>query len=91
MEKSDSICVCHKVSLGKLLSFIKREDPKVASQLSECLGAGTGCGWCVPFLEKLHKQNCSGESMHIKVDSKRYVERREAYKIRIRQDKQGDK
>jgi hypothetical protein len=21
--------------------------------MSECLGAGTGCGWCIPFLLKI--------------------------------------
>jgi hypothetical protein len=21
--------------------------------MSECLGAGSGCGWCVPFLERI--------------------------------------
>ena len=25
----------------------------MASQLSQCGGAGTGCGWCVPFLRQL--------------------------------------
>jgi len=87
MDKNDSICVCHKVPLGKLVSFIEREQPKVASQLSECLGAGTGCGWCIPFLEKLHKQHETGEPMNLKVDSDRYVERRTAYKDRKKQQK----
>jgi NAD(P)H-nitrite reductase large subunit len=90
MKKNDSICVCHKVSMGKLVSFIERERPKVASQLSDCLGAGTGCGWCIPFLEKLHKQHKSGESMNIGVDSDRYVERRTAYKERKKQQRAED-
>ena len=73
--------------MGKLVSFIEREQPKVASQLSECLGAGTGCGWCIPFLEKLHKQNKAGESMKIHVDCERYVERRAVYKDRKKQQR----
>src|ERR1700759_3766057 len=28
------------------------------SQISECLSAGTGCGWCVPMLKKIHKEIC---------------------------------
>jgi bacterioferritin-associated ferredoxin len=28
----------------------------VPSQLSECYGAGTGCGWCRPFLKRLMEQ-----------------------------------
>ena len=73
--------------MGKLVSFIEREQPKVASQLSECLGAGTGCGWCIPFLEKLHKQHNLGESMYIKVDHERYVERRSVYKSNKKQQR----
>ena len=23
--------------------------------MSDCLGAGSGCGWCIPFLEKIWK------------------------------------
>ena len=87
MEKNESICVCHKVSVGKLVSFIEREQPNVASQLSECLGAGTGCGWCIPFLEKLHKQYKLGESMNINVDHERYVERRAVYKSKKKQQR----
>ena len=22
--------------------------------MSECLDAGTGCGWCIPFLKRIH-------------------------------------
>jgi hypothetical protein len=33
----------------------------VASLVSACLGAGAGCGWCVPFLEDLHRQVAGGE------------------------------
>ncbi len=22
--------------------------------MSECLNAGTGCGWCIPILKKIH-------------------------------------
>ena len=87
MEKNDSICVCHKVTLGKLVSFIEREKPEVASQLSDCLRSGTGCGWCIPFLKKLHKQHVDGVSMDITVDHERYLERRTAYKVRKKQQK----
>ena len=82
MEKNDHVCVCHRVSLGKLTSYIKRESPQVASQLSECLGAGTGCGWCVPFLQKLHRQHDVGKEMSLNVDFEKYVDKRTAYKSR---------
>jgi bacterioferritin-associated ferredoxin len=35
---------------------LRARRPAVASQLSECYGAGTGCGWCRPFLRRLHQQ-----------------------------------
>ena len=53
MKPDDRICYCFNVPLGKLVRFARRERPERASRMSECLGAGTGCGWCVPFLEKI--------------------------------------
>lgn len=55
MKPDDRICYCFTVSLRKLVNFARRERPKRASQMSECLGAGSGCGWCIPFLEKIWK------------------------------------
>lgn len=56
MELDDHVCLCFRVSKRKLLNFAARTSPKVASQLSQCGGAGTGCGWCVPFLRLLFRQ-----------------------------------
>jgi bacterioferritin-associated ferredoxin len=53
MDDDAKVCYCFRVTRRKLLSFIRVERPRVASQLSQCNGAGTGCGWCVPFLKKL--------------------------------------
>ena len=36
-----------------LANFARRERPDPVSRMSECLGAGTGCGWCIPFLIKI--------------------------------------
>ena len=55
MNLDDPICLCFRVSRRKLINFVKRERPKVPSQLSECGGAGTGCGWCIPFLKQIHR------------------------------------
>jgi hypothetical protein len=30
--------------------------------LAECYGAGTGCGWCRPFLQKLFEASQSAEA-----------------------------
>ncbi|MCC7293021.1 MAG: hypothetical protein IT449_13245 [Phycisphaerales bacterium] len=53
MQPDDLICYCYHVPLRKLLSFAQRERPARPSQMSQCLGAGTGCGWCIPFLKRI--------------------------------------
>ncbi|XZE56710.1 (2Fe-2S)-binding protein [Planctomycetaceae bacterium SH139] len=47
------LCLCFHVTRRKVENFIRVERPRVASQISECGGAGTGCGWCRPILERL--------------------------------------
>lgn len=59
MELDDDICLCFHVSLRKVKKFIRLEKPTRPSQISQCFGAGTGCGWCRPFLEKLLIQSQS--------------------------------
>lgn len=54
MQLEDQICYCYHVSLRKLVNFAKRERPTRVSQMSDCLGAGTGCGWCIPILRKIY-------------------------------------
>ena len=46
MDPDQELCLCFHVSQRKVVNYLKREQPAVASQLTECLGAGTGCGWC---------------------------------------------
>lgn len=56
MNSDDELCLCFHVTRRKVEQFIRARRPAVASQLSECYGAGTGCGWCRPFLQRLHSQ-----------------------------------
>ena len=56
MNLDDKVCYCFHVSRRKLVNWVRLNHPKVPSQLSECGGAGTGCGWCVPFLKQIFKQ-----------------------------------
>jgi bacterioferritin-associated ferredoxin len=58
LKPDDTVCFCFKVSLQKIETFCKVQRPKYASEISDCLSAGTGCGWCVPMLKKLHGQFC---------------------------------
>lgn len=57
MQPDDNVCLCFHVSKRKLENYLRIERPKRASQLSQCGGAGTGCGWCVPFLQRLFEQS----------------------------------
>lgn len=53
MNDDDELCLCFHVTKRKVVQYIRARRPRVASQLSECYGAGTGCGWCRPFLRRL--------------------------------------
>jgi NAD(P)H-nitrite reductase large subunit len=80
MDLDAKVCYCFHVSRRKLVQFIRVHAPKVASQLSECGGAGTGCGWCIPFLRQLHEQARSGASTELdRVTDTEYAQRRAAY------------
>ena len=61
VQLDDKICYCFHVSRRKILNYIRIHQPRRASQISECGGAGTGCGWCVPFLKKYFEQAQRGE------------------------------
>lgn len=54
----DTVCFCFHVTRRKIETFCRVEKPRAASQISDCLSAGTGCGWCVPMLRHLHKNLC---------------------------------
>jgi bacterioferritin-associated ferredoxin len=53
MEPNDELCLCFHVTRRKVENFIRLERPQRVGQLAECFGAGTGCGWCRPFLQRL--------------------------------------
>ena len=61
MDADDELCLCFHVSRRKLENFVRVEAPRRASQLAECFGAGTGCGWCRPFLRQLYEQSAAAQ------------------------------
>jgi bacterioferritin-associated ferredoxin len=79
VDPDDHVCLCFRVSLRKIRTFLKTEDPPVASLISECLSAGTGCQWCVPFLKHLHAQHARGERPDLKISPQRYAQERLKY------------
>jgi bacterioferritin-associated ferredoxin len=53
MEPDDELCLCFHISWRKALNYIRIHRVRLPSQLAECGGAGTGCGWCRRQLERL--------------------------------------
>jgi len=60
MELDDELCLCFHVTKRKVVNYLRVEKPRRAGQLADCFGAGTGCGWCRPYLEKLFYQAAAG-------------------------------
>src|SRR5438552_15984273 len=80
MELDDKVCYCFHVSKRKLVNFTKRERPRVASQLSQCGGAGTGCGWCIPFLKQIFREGGEGGGTELEqLTPDEYARRRADY------------
>jgi NAD(P)H-nitrite reductase large subunit len=80
MDLDAKVCYCFHVTQRKLLNFLRIERPRVASQLSECGGAGTGCGWCIPFLKQLFQQSVAGGPTDLEqLTPEEYERRRAAY------------
>lgn len=80
MELDDTICYCFHISKRKILNHIRVHRPRRASQISECGGAGTGCGWCVSYLKKYFAESqgqLSGEGDALTAND--YARQRAAY------------
>ena len=62
MNLDDELCLCFHVTKRKVVNFIRIEKPKRPAQLSECFGAGTGCGWCRGYLRRLFEAQANAEA-----------------------------
>ena len=81
MDADEAVCLCFRVSKRKIVNHCRRERPAVASQLAECFSAGTGCGWCVPFLKSLHRQVAEGVAdPDLPFSPEEYARRRQAFR-----------
>jgi bacterioferritin-associated ferredoxin len=65
MELDDELCLCFHVTKRKVVNFIRIEKPRRVGQLAECFGAGTGCGWCRPFLQRLFDAGQNGDTAEL--------------------------
>jgi len=79
MELDDKICYCFHVSKRKILNHLRIHQPRIPSQLSECGGAGTGCGWCISYLKKYFEAYRSGQQAGDQATPGDYAQQRAAY------------
>src|SRR5690349_20003224 len=80
MELDDELCLCFDVTRRTVLKCLRIERPQRESQLAECYGAGTGCGWCRPILKKLFEASRSNEAADPDLpDSSDYARGRTGY------------
>lgn len=78
MELDDTICYCFHVTKRKIVNYIRIHRPARASLVSQCGGAGTGCGWCVPFLKKYYEES-AGSAAADAITPAEYAKQRAAY------------
>jgi bacterioferritin-associated ferredoxin len=79
MQPDDKLCYCFHVTQRKIVNFIRIHQPRVPSEVSECGGAGTGCGWCVPFLKKLFDAAAAQREVAIEISPEDYARERDDY------------
>ncbi len=81
MGPDDKICYCYDVPCRKLWNFARRESLSRPSQMSECLGAGSGCGWCIPILKRIFEsaRRDDPEALGIEMTSEEYARQRQGY------------
>jgi len=79
LELDDQLCYCFHVTKRKVVNYIRIHQPRVPSQLSECGGAGTGCGWCVPFLKKCFEADAAEAASEAAISAEEYAAQRAAY------------
>lgn len=65
MKPEDELCLCFHVTQRKVANFLRLERPQRVGQLAECFGAGTGCGWCRPFLKKMFEASREGQAAEL--------------------------
>ena len=80
MQLDDEICYCYHVTLRKLVNFARRERPSHASQMAECLGAGTGCGWCRQYLSRIASAPDDVDALQLPQAPEDYAAAREVYR-----------
>jgi NAD(P)H-nitrite reductase large subunit len=79
LELDDTICYCFHVSKRKIVNFIRIHKLRRPSQVSQCGGAGTGCGWCVSYLKRYFAESQHGPTAEERLTPEEYARQRAAY------------
>ena len=79
MELDDTVCYCFHISKRKILNHLRVHTPRRASQLTECGGAGTGCGWCVNYLKRYFEEAQTGAAGADAITPAEYARQRADY------------
>lgn len=80
MELDDKVCYCFHVTKRKIVNYLRIHQPRLPSQISECGGAGTGCGWCIPYLKQYFAEVIRGETArNDELTPEEYAVKRAAY------------
>jgi NAD(P)H-nitrite reductase large subunit len=89
MDLDDDLCLCFHVSKRKVINYLRIHQPRRVGELSECFGAGTGCGWCRPFLQRLFDQSRESAQPDELPAADDYARQRQRY-IREKEEDQDD-
>ena len=79
MKLDDELCLCFHVTRRKVANYLRIERPRRVAQLSECYGAGTGCGWCRPFLQRMFEAAQSEDASDPLPSAEDYARQRSDY------------
>ena len=79
MELDEELCLCFHVKKRKVVNYLRIERPQHVAQLSECFGAGTGCGWCRPFLRQLFQASRGSQAKDGLPTAEDYAQQRACY------------
>ena len=90
MDRERPLCYCFQISKRKIVNYVKQTRPLRASMISNCFGAGTGCGWCIPFLKRIHQQIVGGEAIEAQdITPEEYEAKRRDYLLGIKSGTQA--
>ena len=87
MRDHDHICLCSVVSKRAAVVLCRQREQSVADLVRTCISIGSGCLWCVPYLELLHKQVMDGvEDPDIDMSAEEYARCRDNYHLTGKHD-----